>query len=251
MPRTAIYKNYLKEKYNDGIKTKIIANLLDATYYRYMAGNEVLPLPAIKKQKQFFLYDTDFFSNDWGKIINKIINIGPSSIICIHPIVCSTLKQFFTVRSYNKISRSNRFVLDLKIPLTDINYMFKKYEKLFLAEITKTSTVYIQLGGSYISSFEYFKDFIYKINLLYSFWSHKIPIKLIYKYPLIGYKNPLQNLSQRVVTWSQENADKKTINERIEVKKKTANHVYEEERDLLLKFHPAAADLFTQTRSDL
>ena len=49
LPRTAIYKEYLKTQYKNGIKAKIITHILDDSYYRITAGKTILPLPAIKK----------------------------------------------------------------------------------------------------------------------------------------------------------------------------------------------------------
>lgn len=119
----------------------------------------------------------------------------PSSIICIHPIVCSNLTQFFKLRSNdNKFARSNVIILDLNIPLDEVYYMFKSYLNSFRADITATSYIALFLGGSYATNFQYYKDFVYKMNLLYSFWSKGINIKIKYDYPKIGYKNPLEEL---------------------------------------------------------
>lgn len=251
LPRTNIYSEYLKNKYNDGIKAKIISNLLDATYYRCKAGNKVLPIPAIRPGKQVFIYDRILFIEEWDSIIEQIVDHKPSSIVFVHPIFCKTLTQFFMIRNNPKISRDNRIILDLDIPLEDLNHLFTNYKNALLADITKTSHVFITLGGSFQSSFAYYKDLIYKLNLLYAFWAKGIPLKIYYTYPKIGFTDPIATLSQRIASWSRRLAATKSVNQIIEFKTKKADHTAEEQRNLLLKFYPSAADLFTQNQTDL
>lgn len=247
LPRARIYKEFLKQCYNDGIKTKVISHILDDTYYRIMAGNNKLPCPAINKNKRVFIYDRNLFCDNWQDIITDITEHKPSSIICIHPIICSTIGQFFEVRAQSKISRANNVILNAPIPYEDLPYLIKTYKKFFLAEITDSSNVFLNLGGTLSSNFQYFKDFIYKINLLYFFWSHGINIKVIYLPPQTGVHDPLENLSNVIATWSKELKNKKTINEKIVLKNKRKKSIAHEERDLLLKFYPQAKDLFDQT----
>lgn len=153
IPRPIIYKEYLKQKYEDGVKAKIISHILDDTYYRCYASNNKLPQPPIIKKKRVFLYDREFFYDDWKSIINNIISHSPSSIIRIHPIICSTVKQYFEVRAIDKIARTNEIILDLNIPLNEVDYMLKKYKDAFLADIALNSNVYITLGGTFSTSF--------------------------------------------------------------------------------------------------
>ena len=56
-----IYANFLKEKYQAGLREIEITRLLDNSYYRWHAGKETLPLPAIKKRHRIYIYDIDFF----------------------------------------------------------------------------------------------------------------------------------------------------------------------------------------------
>ena len=108
IPRPSIYKEFLKEKYNEGIKAKNINQTLDNSYYRCYAGNNKLPRPAIKPKKQIILYDKDFFYPDWKNIIEDISNHKPATIIRIHPIICKTLEQYMDVRNYqSKIGRAS------------------------------------------------------------------------------------------------------------------------------------------------
>ena len=247
IPKVGIYKDYLKERYNDGVKSRVISHVLDNTYYRCYANKEKLPIPPILPKKQVFLYDRDFFYDDWEDIIQEIADRRPSSIIRIHPVVCHKLSDFFKLRTIQKFSRENKIILDLNIDLEDVYYMIKKYKKQLLAEITISSNVFLQLGGNYKTNYQYFKDFIYKINLLYCFWSEHIPIKIYYELPMLGYKNPLHTLCKKIsnlTTFTKANRVC-TINERINAKTIITKGM--EERDLLLKFFPSSKTLFDQS----
>lgn len=248
IPKPSIYKEFLKEKYNNGIKAKVISHVLDDTYYRNYAGKNKLPLTAIRTRQRVFLYDRDFFYPDWQETIEKISNCRPASIIRLHPVICHKLTEYFQLRSYNKFARTNAIILDLNIPLNEIYYMLNKYKNLFLADITLTSNVYITLGGSLPTNAQYMRDFIYKLNLLYCFWSYNIPIKIKFEQPKIGFKNPLLNISQFIETIfniSHENRRDYTVNNKLPKKKKENYCV--EEKEFLLKFYPTAKDLFDQS----
>lgn len=246
LPKTWIYKNFLKEKYDEGIKTNIINQLLDNTYYRRYAGEEKLPMPSIKSNKLLYLYDTDFFSYDWEDTIQEAIDRKVRGIHSTHPIVCKTLSQYFKLRTYPKITRSNDILLDTEVPLDEVSYMLKKYQNMFLADITKNTAVYIPIGGTFQTNLQYYKDLIYKLNLLYSFWAYNIPIKLKYMPPKIGTTTSIINLLKLIAGWSHLTNPASSINDRLMRKMAVI-----EEKKILLKFHPSAADLFTQTYNDL
>ena len=80
LPRTRIYQNFLKDKRIAGLDDKEIEKLLDNSYYRWRAGAEALPLPAIHKRHRLYIYDNNFFQEGWRNIIDKIIERKPSSI---------------------------------------------------------------------------------------------------------------------------------------------------------------------------
>ena len=253
IPRPDIYAEFLKEKIQDGVKIKVIEHVLDDSYYRNYAGEERLPLPAVLPRKRMLLYDKEFFYPDWKKTIERISDRNPSGIFRVHPIVCNTLTQFFDVRSYQRIARSNEIILDINIPLSDVNHMMHKYEKYFLAEINKSSNIYLPIGGNFSTSQQYMRDFVYKINLLYSFWACNIPMKLYYIAPQIGYVNPLINLEEMISTWScGDSKHSKTINDRIpKDKKRSEVRPARAERDKLLEFIPEAKELFFRTYDEL
>ena len=251
--KPTIYKDFLKMKYNNGIKTKVIEHVLDDSYYRIFLDHKQLPMPPIHRNKRLIIYDKDFLHDNWQFIINILINRKPSSIYCIHPIVCHTLSEFIAVRAFNKIARSNLIVLDLNIPLSEVYYLFKSYKNLFLADIVKTTPVAIFLGGSFPTSFQYYKDFIYKINLLYSFWSKGIELKIKYEYPKTGYNNPVENLELAIESWTNGKGKyERTLEEKITKHlSKEQMQILNEEKQLLLKFHPEVKELFIQNFNSL
>lgn len=248
IPKPLIYREFLLQKYNDGVKSKIISRVIDDSFYRMYAGDNRLPIPPIRKNKRIFLYDKEFFYPDWEEIVAEIVARRPSSIIRIHPIVCRTLSQFFSLRQQLKISRENNIILDLNIPLKDVDYMMNKYKKLFLADITPTSKIYLPIGGTFNSVNQYYKDIIYKLNLLYSFWCKNIPIKLKYSPPKIGITDPLETISKRIETWANGATHlDKTILEKIpKPKRKNELHQAQIEINELLTMYPFAKDLFSQ-----
>jgi len=129
----------------------------------------------------------------------------------------------------------------------------KRYQNKFLETIVPSSNIFITLGGSYETQFQYQNDFIYKLNLLYVYWSHNIPLKVKYIRPKIGFTDPLSNLSQLIETWTMSDTSfTKDINERIpKDKRMTEIRPERVERDKLLERFPSAKDLFFQTRESV
>ena len=228
---------------------KVINSFLDNSYYRCYAGEHKLPMPPILPYKKLYLYDTDFFYNGWQDTIQEAIDRKVKSIYTIHPIVCKTFSQYFEVRNYPKIARSNTLILDTEIPLAEVPYMLKKYKNLLLADIGMSANVFLPLGGTFQTNLQYYKDLIYKLNLLYSFWANNIPIKFIYMPPMIGVQNNITNLLIEIVHWSQLRRLDQTIDNKI--MRKTYKSAAVQEKEILLKFHPTAKDLFTQSYADL
>lgn len=249
LPRTFIYKNFLSEKYSAGVKSKEINHFLDNGYYRIYAGENKLPAPAIAKKKKIYIYDREFFYPDWKETLTLLSEKIPSTIIRIHPITCTKLNDFFEIRKLSRFSRGNEIVLDLNIPYEEIPILFGKYEKRFLADINNSSNVYIPLGKTLNSNQKYFEDLKYSLNLLYSFWSKNITIKIKFIKPNLGNYNPLINLSELIESWaslSTEAKKKTTILSRIK-----KNSLEEEQYNLFLSYSPKSKDLFEQTFNDL
>lgn len=249
IPKPTIYKEILKKKNNEGVSAKIISKVLDNTYYRNYAGKNKLPLPPIIPKKQIILYDRDFFYPDWQETIEEISSRKPSTILRIHPIICKTLTEYFTLRNYNKVARSNTIILDIPIPLKDIDYMLNNYKKMFLADITQNSNVMLFLGGTWPTVIQYSRDLIYKLNLLFSFWSKKIPIKLYYQEPDIGVNNQLEDLDKAIVNWANSKNKDKTILDRFPKIKK--NLLMEQQYKEVLKLYPSSKKLFEQSFNNI
>lgn len=252
LAKPTIYHDFLKQKYQDGVKAKTISHILDDSYYRMYAGNNKLPVPSIHPLKRVFLYDKNFFYPDWKETIDEISGRKVAQIIRIHPIICKTVTQFLEARNCNKLARSNSYILDFDIPLDEVNYMLKKYKKYFLAEISESSNIFVALGGSFNAEAKYYKDFIYKINLLYAFWANEINLKICYKTPLIGENDPLKNLSKLVETWTiGKTKNVKTLMEKMPKGTKKNIPREKQEYEELIKLFPNAKNLFNQTCSSL
>ena len=249
--RPTIYKDFLKEKYKSGIKTKVIEHVLDDSYYRMFVNGKLMPIPPIYPRKRLFLYDTDFFYDQWSETLQKIADRHPTSIVPIHPVFCRNLRNFFTLRKIPKFSRQYPIILDLDIPYDEIYYMLKKYKNAFLADVTPSSHVALPIGGTFPTDFQYYKDIIYKLNLLYSFWSKQIKIKIKYFYPQNNYNNPLEDLELMIEQWTTgKTADSKTLGERISSRlPKDKIEILKQQKKLLLKFYPSAKPLFDQNYS--
>ena len=245
LPKIGVYKAILKRRYEEGAKPKTIAHILDDGYYRIYAGKNKLPIPPLLSNKRVFLYDKDFFYPDWQETIAQITERKISSIVRIHPIVCKKINDFFLLRKQTKIARTNEIILDLNIPLEEFYYLQKRYEKLLLAEINASSNVYITLGGTFKYSTQYYNDFIYKMNLLYSFWAKNIPIKIKYIYPKVGFINPIQHISLLIEKWTNSNSKmSRTIEDRFSKTKPTEEQI---EYELIINHDKDSLLLFKQT----
>ena len=247
--RPRIYANFLKEKYQAGLKEIEISRLLDNSYYRWHAGDETLPLPAILKRHRIYIYDIDFFQEGWRQIIDKIMDRGPSSINFIHPAHYKKISDFLEVRENFLIAKGNDAYLDLDIPLKETPILMKHYKNRLLAVINQSAQIYLSLGGSFHYQSDYLKDILYKLNLLYVFWSCKIPLKIKYEESTIGCYNPISDLSKLISSWTQgETCKYKSIIDRIP-KDKSMTDVRPEREQLrkILERYPSSETLFRQT----
>ena len=247
--RPRIYTNFLKEKYQAGLKEIEITRLLDNSYYRWHAGSEVLPLPAIKKRHRIYIYDMDFFQEGWRKVIDKMMTRKPSSINFIHPAHYKKISDFLDVRENALIAKGNDAFLDLKIPLKETPILMKHYKNRLLAVINPSSQIYLSLGGSFHYQSDYLKDIIYKLNLLYVFWSCNIPLKIKFEDPALGCYNPISDISKLISTWTQgETCNYKSIIDRIPKDKKLTEVRPEREQvRMILERYPSSETLFRQT----
>lgn len=249
LPRPRIYTQFLKDKLQSGLADIEVNRLLDNSYYRWHAGNEVLPLPAILKRHRIYIYDIDFFQDGWRIIIDRIMARKPSSINFIHPAHYKKISDFLEVRENSLIARGNDAYLDLEIPLKETPILMKHYKNRLLAVVNKSAQVYLSLGGSFHYQSDYLKDIIYKLNLLYVFWSCNIPLKIKYEEPTVGCYNPIPDISKLISTWTQgETCNYKSIIDRIpKDKKMTEIRPEREQLRIILDRYPSSETLFRQT----
>ena len=249
LARTRIYASFLKEKRATGLDDKEIERLLDNSYYRWHAGKEVLPLPSVQKRRRLYVYDKDFFQEGWREIMNKMIERKPASIHFIHPMRYHKISDFLEVRENSLIAKARDAYLDLDIPLSDTSILMGRYKNRLLAVINPASQVFLSLGGSFHYQSDYLRDIIYKLNLLYVFWSCNIPIKIKYEEPTLGCYNPISDISKLISTWSQgETCHSKSIIDRIPKDKKLTEVRPEREQvRKILERYPSSETLFRQT----
>lgn len=249
LPSIQMYKNYLSKFFEIGMSYKTINSFLDTCYYRMYAGENKLPIPKMIKNKKIIIYDREIFYDDWLDIFEQLSKRNPSTILTIHPIYCNTLTEFFSLRRYPKFSPSNELILNLDVPFSQFNALFKRYELKFRADIGLKSAVMLPIGGTYFTKFQYYENFNYIMNLLFGFWAHNIPIKLYYQKPKTGIYNPIEDLTKHIVNWaslSTEKKQKETLLDRIT--KKSDN---EKQKDELIKYNRNLSRLFNQSYEKL
>ena len=249
LARTRIYASFLKERRAAGLDDKEIERLLDNSYYRWHAGKEVLPLPSIQKRRRLYVYDVDFFQEGWRDIMNKMMERKPTSIHFIHPMRYHKISDFLEVRENSLVAKARDAYLDLNIPLSETPILMKHYKNRLLAVINQNSQVFLPLGGSFHYQSDYLRDIVYKLNLLYVFWSSNIPVKIKYEEPTLGCYNPIPDISKLISTWSQgETCNYKSIIERIpKDKKMTEIRPEREQLRVILDRYPSSETLFRQT----
>lgn len=246
LARPRIYAGFLKDKYMAGLDEKEINRLLGNSYYRWRAGDEELPLPAIKKRNRIYIYDRDFFQEGWREIMDRIIERSPSSINFIHPAHYRKISDFLEVRENFLIAKNIDAYLDLNIPLSETPILMKRYKQRLLAIITPNSQVYLSIGGSFHYKTDYFKDIKYKLNLLMVFWSCNIPVKLKYVEPTLGCYDPIPDFSKLLASWSRGDSKiENNIFSRIPKAKK--NSPERDQLDLLLEKCPSLEMVLRQT----
>ncbi len=248
-PRTRIYLEFLKNKRATGLSDNEIEKLLDNSYYRWKAGDESLPVPSVRKRRRIYVYDINFFQEGWRPIMDKLINRKPTSIHFIHPMKYRKISDFLEVRENALVAKGYNSFLELDIPLKETPILMKHYKNRLLAVITPSSQVFITLGGSFHYQSDYFRNVIYKLNLLYVFWSCGIPLKIKYEEPVFGCYDPIPDISRLISTWSQgETCNHKSIIDRIPKDKKlTEIRPEREQLKAILDRYPSSETLFRQT----
>lgn len=209
VPDTKLYRKYIQQEVAaEWMSVAKGLDILDSTYYLAKANDELLPIPAAPARKKFYLYDKDFLSYpDCWEIFDNIMKKRPSTIYSVEPLLCHTMKQFLFLREeYEKVSRSNKIILDYFVPLHQFDTYFSKYKLKLLGEITKDSNVCIYIGKPYgVQAFGeifYIRNMVYSLNLLLSYYSRNIPIKVEIYEPPLGYQNPFEELYLGIREWA-------------------------------------------------
>ena len=110
------------------------------------------------------------------------------------------------MEEYEKVSRSNKIILDYYVPLHQFDAYFSKYKLKLLGEITKESNVCVYIGKPYgaqaFGEVFYIRNMVYCLNLLFSYYSRNIPIKVEIYEPPLGYQNPFEELYIGIREWA-------------------------------------------------
>ena len=209
MPDTRLYRKYIQQEVAaERMSVSKGLDILDSTYYLAKVNDELLPIPAAPARKKFYLYDKDFLSySDCWTIFDSIMKKRPSTIYSVEPLLCHTMKQFLFLREeYEKVSRSNKIILDYYVPLHQFDAYFSKYKLKLLGEITKESNVCVYIGKPYgaqaFGEVFYIRNMVYCLNLLFSYYSRNIPIKVEIYEPPLGYQNPFEELYIGIREWA-------------------------------------------------
>ena len=155
------------------------------------------------------------------------------------------MEQFLELRSFTSVSRANDVILDFDFSFSSLDGFLKDNERKFLAEITKTSNVFIPFGAREnvkYTIFSFSRELIDRLNILYGFWAHSIPIKLYYIKPKLGEVNRLEGLFEKAKTFSIR--FDKDLESRMKGKVK-------EEYQEFIKLFPKKHNLFIQTYENI
>ena len=242
-PRKKIYTDYLKSIYDFSLDYRKINDFLDNTYYRAYCNHKMLPLPPSLPRKKIFLYDDDFSDFNWTELQEKFAKRKPSSVICINPIFCKTPQEFYEIRKYQIFSHKNILVLDFNFSYNEWVEFLKKDENKLKAEIVLSSNIFIPFGGREKvpnTFFGYCQEIKSRLNLLYTFWTRNIPIKMFFVREPQSEKQPFKNLCPHIEKFS-----KRGIGANFSLSKGIKGEA-KEELDDFLKYYPEQFSLFRQ-----
>ena len=252
VPDITIYNNIVQERViNKVASTGRALQFLDSIYYQaYGSNGERLPLPPSSTRKRFYLYDKDFLGYpDCWEILDEIYTRVPSGIYMTSPILCHTISQFFKLREdYEKVSRGNKIILDYFVPLHQFDFYFSKYKLKLLGEITKTSEIYIYIGKNYgnnaYNEVFYIKNLFYCLNLIFSYWSRNIPIKVEMFHNEMAL-NPYKDIYNCIRSWANNDNMDLFLEDAFNTKK------LKERKEEFLKQHYVFQSFFGKSKNDL
>lgn len=206
IPRTAIYREWLREEQIKGAYTiKQFERFLNSIYYRAYNGKEILPLPPGRKNQRLYLVDKEFFYPGWKENLIQMRNRHPCKIYFLHPIFCKTIEDFFTIHRFNALTHSAEILLDFDFSFDTLDKLLNENQKVLRAEITQSMKIYIPFGareGVRLTLDALAHELIDRLNILYAFWARGIPIKLQYFAPPLGEYNKWEPLFLAAQTFS-------------------------------------------------
>lgn len=239
IPDISLYQYDIQLRLNEKrISINKSYEFLTSVYYQAYVEDNFLPIPPISPRKKIYIYDKKFFQHENAEaVINAIAAKKPSTIIFINPIECKTISSFLNLReNYEKISRTNNYILDYYVPLDQFEIYFKKYKLKLLGEITPCSNVSIYLGKNYIDTYYgdtfYIRNLFQNLNLIFSYYSRNIPIQAEIYTERFEKDSPYYNIFKVIRRWTKNKNQLITLRDSFSLKKE------KQLLDLLLEKHP-------------
>lgn len=255
IPRPEIYKEYLRTYCANGkVPLREIETFLDATYYQVWDEiGDQLPIPPIKKGKRIYLYDTKLIRDGIDEVFQEISERSPRTIKTIYPIRVKNFQQFLLVKEeLSELSETIDFIFDSSFSLFDLKNEIEKYQEELRAYIGYSTNFFIPFGGlKGVANTEigYSRDLFRALDVIYTFWSFNIPVKLKYIEPALGKNNTQERLHKYIEKWSINISTKKGRDAAID--RKGISKEIQESCHRISLLMPRSHDFFVQTYNNI
>lgn len=256
IPDTKLYNETVQRRLvNDKASTEKALAFLDAIYYQAHVGDKIIPVPPMAAKSRVYLYDEDILgAEDGWEILDKIIAKKPSTIFCVEPLRCHSIKQFLKLREdYEKVSRQNKIILDYYVPYEHFDLYFGKYKLKLLGEITSASDISVYIGKNYFDE-EYNEKFylcniFYCLNLLCSYFSRNIIVTTEIYHPPFEIQNTYTEIYKVIRSWANTSDKNKTLDDCFRTKKqKQIKEQILASNPVFQNFLPCSKNSLAQTR---
>ena len=201
-PKTAIYKEFLRQR-REASSVKEIEKFLTSAYYRMYAGDLELPSPKTYGIKPLYVYDTDVTVHRWKEIFKEMETRehAPSTVYFLHPIRCKDVDDLVYATKM-RMNSKNKILIDFQDEDEDF---FANYGET-IKELLQTQRRLIYLPFDTVnchSPKEEFEEMERKLSLLYHFWAHGIPLSLYYENDGIYCSDTYAKVFASICHWSE------------------------------------------------
>lgn len=226
IPDVKLYNEVVQRRLvNDKASTEKALAFLGSIYYQAHVEGKLIPVPPMSPRSRVFLYDKDILGQEDGwDILDKIIAKKPSTINCVEPLQCHSIKQFLKLREdYEKVSRKNKIILDYYVPYEHFDLYFSKYKLKLLGEITSTSDISVYIGKNYFDDNYtdrfYLCNIFYCLNLLCSYFSRNIGVTAEIYHSKFEIQNTYTEIYKVIRSWANTADKTKTLDDCFRTKK--------------------------------